>query len=171
MSAITTKMLIKTLSLKKHAEGGYYNETHRAQDLIKTDREHNDGRRRLSTCIYYLLTKESPIGYFHKNLSPIMHFYHSGGPLIYRFIHPDGTTEEHILGPDIEQGHRLQLIADGGVWKSTELSADAEFGLVSEVVVPGWEIFDSVIAQQDDLLTTFPLLPSWIQRYSYGGRS
>ncbi|PWC10800.1 cupin [Brenneria corticis] len=168
---MNTSDVIALLALQKHEEGGYYNETYRSREVIHTDREHNDGVRQLATCIYYLLSADSPIGYFHKNISPILHFYHAGGPLTYRFIHPDGSTEEHILGPDIQNGHKLQLVAPGGVWKSTELAPNTAFGLVSEVVLPGWEYYDSLIARHDDLLTAFPHLQYWIRRYSYGGES
>lgn len=167
MEVIDKKDLINYLSLIRHDEGGYYRETYRSPDCINTNREHHDGVRCLSTCIFYMLTNDNPIGFFHKNKSPILHFYHGGGSLTYRFIHPNGMTEEHILGPDIRNGHKLQLVAPGDVWKSTSLN-DGEFGLVSEVVFPGWEIYDSIIADYSDLLALHPEHAEWIERYSYG---
>ena len=160
--------LIQQLSLTQHQEGGYYNETYRSCDKLNTSREHNGGLRHLSTCIFYMLTDDSPIGYFHKNLSPILHFYHGGSALTYRFIHPDGKTEEHVLGPDIKNGDKLQLVAPGNVWKSTELKGGASFGLVSEVVFPGWEVYDSQIANYADLILCYPQHAKWIKKYSYG---
>ncbi|RLM22669.1 cupin [Brenneria alni] len=170
MPHLNKDALIELLALKKHEEGGYYNETYRSPEMIQTGRENNNGLRTLSTCIYYLLTDDSPIGYFHKNLSPILHFYHSGAPLTYRFIYPDGKIEEHILGPDILSGHKLQLIAPGEVWKSTELSSGESYGLVSEVVLPGWEIYDTEIAQYHELLARYPQHETWVKHYSYGGQ-
>lgn len=158
--------LIKTLKLTTHEEGGYYKETFRSDVLLRTDRPENEGIRCLATSIYYMLTATSPIGFFHKNESPILHFYHSGGAMIYRLIHPDGSTEEHILGPEVSKGHCLQFLAPGGCWKSTELESGSEYGLVSEVVFPGWELFDSVIADKNELLAAFPQHAKWIEQFS-----
>ncbi|AUI85496.1 cupin [Vibrio azureus] len=160
--------LIKQLNLFPHEEGGYFRQTYKSQDTVQTERENNGGVRRFATSIYYMLTENSPIGFFHKNLSPILHFYHSGGPLTYRFIHPDGSIEEHILGPDLESGHKLQLVAPGGVWKSSELKQGYNYGLVSEVVLPGWEQFDRVLAPYHDLLSLYPEHDEWLRRFSYG---
>ncbi|WP_114193163.1 cupin domain-containing protein [Edaphovirga cremea] len=159
--------LIEDLSLVRHEEGGFYKECFRSDHKIKTERKSNSGTRALATCIFYMLTDDYPIGYFHKNQSPILHFFHAGGPLIYRFIHPDGRTEKHILGPDIDKGHKLQLVGPGNCWKSTELIQGESFGLISEVVFPGWEQDDWAMATQEELYSALPQHRIWIEKYGY----
>ncbi|MGF1742277.1 cupin domain-containing protein [Vibrio profundum] len=159
--------LIEQLDLIPHEEGGYYSQTYKSQDEVKTEREHNNGVRCFSTCIYYMLTEGSPIGSFHKNLSPNLHFYHGGSPITYRFIYPDGRAEEQILGPDVKNGHKLQLIVPADVWKSTEIGKDYPFGLVSEVVQPGWDENDCILAEYDTLVALYPEHSEWIKQYSY----
>ncbi len=60
--------LIRKLQLQPHVEGGYYRRTYNSQ--------HNSGepQRSLMSSIYYLLTDDSPIGYFHRNQSDIIHY-------------------------------------------------------------------------------------------------
>lgn len=55
--------------------------------------------------IYYMLTKEEPIGHMHKNKSDILHFYHCGSPVKYFVITADGKLEETILGHNFKEGH------------------------------------------------------------------
>ena len=161
------EQLIQYLSLVRHDEGGYYSETFRAEEKIQTQREGLSGMRSLATCIYYMLTQDNPIGYFHQNTSPIFHFFHSGSPLTYRLIHQDGSVEEYILGPDLDKGHQLQLFVPGGCWKSTELQAGGDYGLLSEIVTPGFEFIDAEIANQTQLLKEFPQHESWIRQFTY----
>ncbi|MGF1742275.1 cupin domain-containing protein [Vibrio profundum] len=166
MLHLSHQQVIEQLDLIPHEEGGYFRQTYQSSSEVKTDREHNGGFRQFSSSIYYMLTEESAIGFFHKNLSPILHFYHGGSPLTYRFIYPDGKTEEHVLGPDITKGHKLQLVGPSNVWKSSELEQGGSFGLVSEVVIPGWEIFDRTLATYQELLSLHPEHMSWVRQYT-----
>lgn len=73
--------LIESLELKEHVEGGYYRQTFKADHRPSMDTE--VGPRSTLTSIYYLLTRESPIGHFHRNRSDIVHYFHAGDPLIF----------------------------------------------------------------------------------------
>ena len=71
--------LIQDLALEPHREGGYNRRTYAAtQTPILPDETQS---RPTATAIYYLLTADSPIGYWHKNRSDILHMYHTGSPL------------------------------------------------------------------------------------------
>ena len=84
--------IIKKLSMKKHVEGGYYYEAHRSEILIDTNRQDKD--RSISTSIFYMLTNDNPIGYFHKNKSDIIHYFHGGSALTYLIIYPNGELKK-----------------------------------------------------------------------------
>ncbi|HHP7229257.1 MAG TPA: cupin domain-containing protein, partial [Xenococcaceae cyanobacterium] len=71
--------LIEYLSLIEHIEGGYFKETYRSGYIVPTDRVGK--ARNILTSIYYLLTDERPIDYFHKNQSDIIHYFHCGSPV------------------------------------------------------------------------------------------
>lgn len=59
------------------------------------------------------------------------------------------------MGPDIENGEHLQLAVPGGTWKAMEMEA-GDFGLVSEVVSPGWELEDMIETDSQNLSAYFP---------------
>ena len=141
--SLNKEALIDKLELKSHTEGGYYNRTYASPYAYSS----NDGRPTM-TSIYYLLTKDSPINHFHKNISSdIVHYYHLGLPIKFTLISPEGDCTTTTLGPDILAGHKLQMTAPAGVWKTGELLCDGaegplDYGLTSEAVTPGFDFAD-----------------------------
>ncbi len=144
--------IIRELQLEPHVEGGYFRRTYQASQRVGIGR--GDERPAMSA-IYYMLTADSPVGRWHRNRSDIVHFYHMGDPLHYYLIHPDGSLETAILGPDICAGQRLQLTVTGGTWKATHLPT-GDYGLVSEAVSPGFDYADMTLGIREELLRQFP---------------
>lgn len=159
---MTKNDIIKELSLEKHIEGGYFTRTYCSDISINTDR--TSQQRPLCTSIYYMFTNEKPIGYFTRNKSTIVHYFHAGSPLNYLVIHPDGRLEKVILGADVTQGHKPQLVVKAGCWKATRLK-QGEFGLLSEAVSPGFDYNDMEIAKADVLRSNFSHLWDEIKFY------
>lgn len=153
MSGLSKTEVIASLSLSGHFEGGYFRETFRPahRDKLASAR----GLRSTMTSIYYMLTDDSPVDHFHTKHSDGIQYHHFGAPLTYHLIHPDGRYEAVVLGPDLRAGQVPSLAVAAGVWKAVELSA-GEFGLVSEVVAPGWEIEDMVTVTRAELTAQFP---------------
>lgn len=152
------RQLIAKLSLEPHVEGGYFRRTYQSGQVIDSA---GDGRaRHLASSIYYLLTDDSPIGHLHRNRSDILHYFHCGSPLSYLILHPDGRLERAVLGLDLEQGQRPQLLVRGGCWKASELES-GEFALISEVVAPGFDYADMELAGMEVLRSQFP---QWVDR-------
>lgn len=137
---------IEQLCLKPHVEGGFFRRTFGSELSVPTQY----GNRISMSSIFYMLTDDSSTGYFHKNRSDIMHYWHAGSPLHYTVIHSDGGISRHILGPDIAAGQQLQLLVEGGAWKATQLK-DGQFGLLSEAVTPGYESADMQMARFEDI--------------------
>lgn len=147
--------LIQKLSLVKHIEGGYFKETYRSNLTIETDRA--GGTRNLLTSIYYLLTDDSPIDYFHKNKSDIIHYFHGGFPITYLVLETNGNLSKFKLGFDLLKGHVPQLLVPKDCWKAAILE-EGEFGLLGEAVAPGFEYQDMEIANSDFFQSHFPHL-------------
>ena len=145
--------LIQQLSLQMHPEGGYYSEIYRSDMTIDTDRVGQ--QRSAMTSIYYLLTDDSPIDYFHLNKSDIMHYFHCGSPVTYFLIPPNGTLQQCQLGLDIANGEMPQLLVPGGYWKAAVLES-GEFGLLGESVAPGFDFRDMELAKSEDFRQQFP---------------
>ncbi len=153
MTKLNKTEVIAALGLAGHFEGGYFRETFRPthREKLATAR----GPRGTMTSIYYLLTDDSPVDHFHTKHSDGIQFHHFGAPLTYHLIHPDGRYEYVVLGPDLAAGQVPSLAVAGGVWKAAELPA-GEYGLVSEVVSPGWEMEDMILVTRAELLAHFP---------------
>lgn len=153
---------ITKLSLIEHVEGGYFCETYRSDLTTQTNRE---GRERSQlTSIYYMLTSDRPIGYFHKNKSDIVHYFHAGSSLTYLIVHPEGKLERFKLGFNIDRGDLPQLIVPGGCWKATVLE-EGEFGLLGEAVAPGFDYRDMELAKPDSFSSSFPDLWNDLKHY------
>ncbi|MEP4889764.1 MAG: cupin domain-containing protein [Aliiglaciecola sp.] len=159
----TIKQLVDTLNLEPHVEGGYFKQTFKAdgQPSVNTPK----GSRVTMTSIYYLLSADSPIGHFHRNTSDIMHYFHAGDPITYYLIHPDGTLETKVLGPDVLAGHEYQFVVKGGVWKASTISQEGKngYGLIGEAVAPGFEYTDMELANRQALMEAFPQHQELIQ--------
>lgn len=139
--------LISELALSPHPEGGYFQRTYEATQVQRG--------RRLMSCIYYLLTDDQPIGHLHRNRSDIVHFWQSGKPLQYTLLSPEGKLLQFTLGPDLSAGQQLQLTVPGGFWKASQLLC-GDYGLISEVVCPGFDYDDHDMAKPADLRRQYP---------------
>lgn len=159
--------VIAALNLQPHIEGGYYRRTFQPdhREMVET----MDGPRYLMTCIYYLLTTESPVGRFHLNQSDIIHYYHLGDAIEYSLIYPDGRLQTVVMGTDIVAGEVLQLHVPGGIWKASRLvKGSAGFGLISEAVSPGFDFADMQMGDRRKLSEAFPEHLALIEQLTQG---
>ena len=147
--------IIQSLGLVPHVEGGYFKRTFESDHITENN-------QRAMSSIYYLLTNDSPIGFFHQNKSEIIHFFHAGSPIEYTLVSPDGELTTQVLGPDLKQGHQFQLVVKGGYWKASQL-LEGGYGLISESVCPGFEYADMNIASKNQLHTSYPALIDQIE--------
>lgn len=154
--------LIEKLVLTPHVEGGYFTRTYCS--TVNTNASNASKPRVLLSSIFYMLTDDRPIGYWHRNVSDIIHYFHCGSPLTYWIIRPDGVLEKKWLGLDLDRGQQLQLIVPGGCWKATELET-GEFALISEAVSPGFDYEDMELADERVMKTHYPHLWDQISKY------
>lgn len=148
----TVSTIISKLKMTPHKEGGYFSETYRSPD--KAHFEHF-GKRNYMTSIYYMLTYERPIGYFHSNKSDIIHYHQSGSAIRYFLVNLDNEWEEHTLGPDIMNGEVLQLVVPGGYLKASKLLT-GNYGLIGEAVSPGFDYSDNIIVANKKFKAMYP---------------
>ncbi|MFL1501613.1 cupin domain-containing protein [Pseudomonas sp. O64] len=160
----TARDLISALELEAHEEGGYYRRTFESGRYVTAETEEG-GQRHLMTSIYYLLTQESPVGFFHLNHSDIVHYYHLGDAIEYSLIYPDGTLQTRVMGSDVASGQLLQLRVPGGIWKASKISKGAAgYGLISEAVSPGFDYADMKMSDRQKLTAQFPQHSALIEK-------
>jgi predicted cupin superfamily sugar epimerase len=103
--------IIAALGLQPHPEGGHYLETWRAHAP--------DGGRPSGSAIYYLLRAGERSAWHRVDAAEIWHHY-AGAPLELRIAAGSGerAAQWHVLGTDVANGQRPQLIVPAGDWQS-----------------------------------------------------
>ncbi|XP_071949033.1 uncharacterized protein [Antedon mediterranea] len=127
MDAQTVKLsdVIAELGLEGHVEGGYFKETYHSEN---------------SSAIYFLLSKDSRHKW-HRIIGrdEIWHFY-AGGPLEVSVANPDGVLlGRHVLGPNLTQGHKVQLMIPANHWQVARCLDGCDWTLVGCTVSPPFE--------------------------------
>eukprot|EP00525_Craspedostauros_australis_P001931 CAMPEP_0198120360 /NCGR_PEP_ID=MMETSP1442-20131203/28782_1 /TAXON_ID= /ORGANISM="Craspedostauros australis, Strain CCMP3328" /LENGTH=219 /DNA_ID=CAMNT_0043779003 /DNA_START=53 /DNA_END=712 /DNA_ORIENTATION=- len=165
-----TKDAVDALGLIPHPEGGFFLETFRSgsvpmtsrghtnfdvevpsKDLVETDRKtrpDGDTRRNALTSIYWVPTIESPMLKIVVQVSDHVRLYHGGQPFRHLLYDPSTKTiEEKVLGPDVQNGHQLQISVKGGTWVCGRLHDHAilneyEYCILAEVFGLGFDVCD-----------------------------
>jgi uncharacterized protein len=177
-----------SLGLEPHPEGGYYLETYRAAQTLRTPR----GDRPASTAIIFLITEES-VSKLHRLSSDELWVYQGGLPLELVTIAPDGEARRRVLGdleeivrsrePDREPVEEFPIgppegpldwlthaLVPAGSWQGARLAggphlpAEYAWALVSCVVTPGFDFADFELGERDALLAEFPQHADLIRR-------
>ncbi|GMQ56397.1 cupin domain-containing protein [Vallitalea sediminicola] len=145
---------IEKLELSPHIEGGYYREIYNdTSNNIAI--ENYEGKRSLSTTIYYLL-KSGQVSKFHKLISDEIWFYHYGTSLAIHMIDEQGKYSKAILGLNIEEGELPQLIVPANTIFGAEVVEDGDFTLVSCMVSPGFDFKDFKMYSRCELINEYP---------------
>ena len=133
---MTAEEIIATLDLAPHPEGGFYRQTWIAE---------NEGRA-TGTSIYFLL-KDGGASHWHTVDAVEIWHYYAGAPLVLSLAEKDeGPATDHILGPNLADGQRPQLIVPEGHWQAARTTG--EWTLVGCTVSPGFEFSGFHLAEQ-----------------------
>jgi predicted cupin superfamily sugar epimerase len=149
----TAEQMAASLGLAPHPEGGYYLETYRAAQTLRTPR----GERPASTAILFLVTAES-VSRLHRLGSDELWVYQGGLPLELVTIAPDWDVQRRVLALD----GLPQALVPAGSWQGARLAggphlpAKYAWALVSCVVTPGFDFADFELADRDALLARLP---------------
>lgn len=133
---MTAAEIVALLGLEPHPEGGYYGQTF--ADTAPAGRPH-------STAIYYLL-EGGPSGRWHRvDSAEVWHFY-AGAPLRLTTSQDGKTTSEQILGPDLADGQRPQVVIPRGEWQAAQSLGN--WTLVGCTVAPGFDFQHFEMAEE-----------------------
>lgn len=151
--------IIKELKLEPVPNGGGFIRVIYRSGLETTiDTGNERVTRVLCSSIYFAMTADDPVSYLRRLRSDSIHYFIRGCPMKFTIISPDGNCSTAVLGPDLQAGHQLYIIVPGLHWKMAELlhSVPDDYGLISEVVNPGYECEDNTMATLDDLKKLCP---------------
>ena len=154
----TVEALRRILGLVPHpVEGGYFAETYRSADHIPASAlpSHYGAPRAASTAIYYLLTPDTFSAMHRLASDEIFHFY-LGDPVEMLHLHPGGTHQITVMGPDLEAGQRPQVLVPRDTWQGARLIPGGRYALLGTTVAPGFDYTDYETASRATLLATHP---------------
>lgn len=158
--------IIEKLALAPHPEGGYYRRTYQCGQML-TPRGMPCGfeqPRPVSTAILFLL-RAGQYSRLHRIRQDELWHFHLGGPLRLVWIDKVGRAREVILGPDIFNGHALQVAVPGGQWFGATPAPGSGFSLVGCTVAPGFDFADLQLARRHELERRFPLALDCIREF------
>lgn len=93
----------------------------------------------------------------------IWHFY-GGDPLRLVLLHPDGSSEEVVMGGDLHAGQRVQFVVPAHTWQAGHMVRGGRYSLFGCTMAPGFtgKAFEAGIAA--DLIERYPDGADDIQR-------
>jgi len=149
--------IIKKLDLKPHPEGGYFKETYRSEEEIDGGSlsASLNGKRAVSTCIYFLLTSNDFSAFHRIQQDEIWHFY-SGSPVKLHTISETGVHSGFIIGNDLMKGEVPQLVVPKRDWFAAEVVNENAYTLVGCTVAPGFDFNDFELPNREKLISLFP---------------
>ncbi|MBN1998807.1 cupin domain-containing protein [candidate division KSB1 bacterium] len=159
---------IKNLCMSGHPEGGYFKETFRGADMIKTGhlKRGYSGPRHAYTVIYYLL-KSGQISVLHRLKSDELWDFYAGGPLTIYGIDPQGRYFEKKLGPDPEKAESFLHLVPAGCWFGAAVDNKDTYTLVGCFVSPGFDYQDYELAEREKLLAEYPQHREMIEKMTH----
>lgn len=156
--ALKVDDILRILSLEPlPGEGGYYRETYRSPLPIPGSAlpQVYAGPRQACTAIFYLLTPNTFSVMHRLPGDEIFHFY-LGDPVEMLRLHPGGKADLVVIGSDIEDGMKPQVVVPAGVWQGSRLMAGGRFALMGTTMAPGFEFRDFEAAERAVLIRSFP---------------
>ena len=127
--------IITTLSLIPHPEGGWYGETWRGKQTPRAS----------GSSIYFLLESHQ-YSHWHKvDAVEIWHWY--AGSTMQLHIHEAGATRIELLGPDVNNEQRPQIIVPEDAWQQS-IPVDG-WVLAGCTVSPGFEFSGFTLADEN----------------------
>ncbi|HEY8284193.1 MAG TPA: cupin domain-containing protein [Chloroflexota bacterium] len=155
---LTPERLIELLQLAPlPIEGGYFRRTYVADQPVSSAAlpERYRHARALGSAIYYLLHDDHFSAMHRLPTDEIYHFY-LGDPVEMLLLYPDGSQVVHLLGPDLEDGQHVQLVAPGGVWQGSRVRSGGRYALLGTTMAPAYDPSDFELGDGAALARQYP---------------
>lgn len=157
LELLKEKLNLKPLSI----EGGFFCETYKSDCIIDIDGF--NGKRAVSTAIYYLLTPDTFSAIHRVKSDEVFHFY-LGDKVEMLILSPDGTFETVVLGNDIFNDEKPQYVVRKDFWQGCRLVDGGEFALMGTTVAPGFEYDDFELGDKGFLMSKYPEVVSLLSK-------
>jgi uncharacterized protein len=116
-----------------------------------------------SNTIYYLLSPDRPVNFWHWLEGDDVQVLVEGGPVEYVIVPTAGLPQRLMLGP-LDDGHAPVVVAPGGSWKGLRLLEPGGHALMVSTVTPAWTPRGMRIGMPDDVAEQSIGLTPWLTR-------
>lgn len=145
---MTAQDVVRELQLEPlDPEGGFFRQTFKDSRTLVVDGK----TRAASTCIYYLLTRESFSAFHRVRGTEIFHFLR-GDPAELITLDAAGALRTQTLGSSLH----LQGLVPPMRWQALRILGEGKWALFSTTVSPGFEYDDFELGKREALLAEFP---------------
>ena len=154
---VDPEWLTREYGLQPHPTCGFYAETYRSALRIPQAAlpEGYEGDRPVGTALHFLVTDQVTLR-VHRVRSDQQYQHHLGAALEVLLLLPDGTSEQHVVGPDLEAGQVPMLFIPGHTFHVSKLLPGGSWAFLSATGWPGVEPPDFELGDVDELRARFP---------------
>lgn len=166
MSNQPVEQIKSRLGLVRHPTCGYVVETYRSRDRIAPGglpEPFAEGRP-LGSALAFLVAPDAPVR-LHRIRNDQLYYYQLGDPLDVLLLHPDGSYDEVVVGPDLADGQVLHLTIPGGTFHTARLAAGGSWFLGGSTEWPGVEPSDVELGDVEQLAARFPAAAERIRSF------
>jgi predicted cupin superfamily sugar epimerase len=117
-----------------------------------------DGRP-LGSALYFMVTPGAPVR-LHRIRNDQLYHYYLGDPLEVFLLHANGEAERVVVGPDLREGHRVQLFIPGNTFHTARLAGRRRWLLGASTEWPGVIPADVEIGHLAELAGKYPPVAS-----------
>ena len=125
-----------------------------------------DGRP-LGSALYFMLTPDEPVK-LHRIRNDQFYHYYLGDPIEVLMMLTDGSTQQHIVGPDLRAGHKVQLFIPGSTFHTARVIGTRQWFLGGSTEWPGVEPTDVEPGDLEALSAKYPSAAADLRQFAKG---
>ena len=154
---LTADEVVRLLGLEPNATCGFVRVTFLSRHQLSkgTLSAPFEEARPLGSALYFLVTPGAPVR-LHRIRNDQLYHYYLGDPLETILLHRDGTIQRIIVGPDLRQGQRVQLLIPGNTFHTARLLGRRRWFLGASTEWPGVIPADVELGNLEELANKYP---------------
>lgn len=163
---MTFQEVEKLLELKPNATCGYVRVTFMSEKRIAPGGLPAPfaAGRPVGSALYFMLTPQEPVK-LHRIMNDQLYHYYMGDPIEVLLMLEDGSTQFHVVGPDLRKGQLVQLFIPGGTFHTARVIGEKRWFLGASTEWPGVEPADVELGKADELIRKFPKVANEIRTW------
>ena len=120
--------------------------------------------RPAGSALYFMLTPEEPVK-LHRIRNDQLYHYYMGDPIEVLMLLVDGTSELHVVGPDLRNGQKPQLFIPGNTFHTAHVIGGRRWFLGASTEWPGVEPADVELGNAETLAARYPKVAAEIKSF------